>query len=98
MKTITKVDPLTTGKVFAVTLGLWQLIVGILLLLQIPKLLPPQFATLMGLSLPQEPVDFFQVLLVAVFTLIIGFVLGLVLAVLYNVVASWVGGIKLDLE
>jgi hypothetical protein len=84
-KVIKRINPLQVARVTAITYGFFSLIV---LLFGIIGLFFPA---------PNKPPSYFFILIALMYP-IFGFVAGYVMSVLYNVVASWVGGIEIEVE
>ena len=92
LKTVKKVDALSLAKVEALLLGIVYLPLGIFY---------TWVAPLLGDFFPGMVFGKGGVMGIAymvVTGVVIGFLGGLVGAVLYNLIVKWVGGVKLDLE
>lgn len=90
MAIIKNVNALSLAKVQAFFLGLMGLV------LMIPFFLISLFV-LDGQS-PFAPFSFLFILLIPLFYAFMGFVMGLVMGWLYNVIAKWVGGIEVTIQ
>jgi len=88
VKTLRRIGPLSAGKVTAIILAFWGLIVGLLLALFSETL----GGTLFGWHWLVEVIGFTLAYAIG------GFVVGVVYAVLYNLVAGWFGGLKIELD
>ena len=89
MREIKKIDVWSLAKIEAIIGVILGLIIGILTFILPP--LPGQEQTLKSLGV-------YAIFLAPIIYAIIGFVSGVVIAFLYNIVAKWVGGIKIKLE
>lgn len=87
LKTIKRISPLQLGKVAAVLYGLLSLVL-------VPLIIIPQVLTKQTKAAPTITA---AIVLPIAYTLM-GFVVALVTAALYNWAVKWVGGIKIDLE
>jgi hypothetical protein len=99
-KRIKKIEPLQLGKVLAITYGLASLLIVPLGLVFVAiagvaskgqGATPPPFALFLAMGLG------FAVF-APIFYGVMGFLTGAVGAFLYNLVASWVGGIQIEVE
>jgi hypothetical protein len=96
IQTIKSVDPLSFGKIYGATLALFGLLVGGLL-----TLISLTLGGLMGEYGRGIISGFFGAAAIVVLPIlygVIGFIVGLVGAFIYNIVARVVGGIKIDLS
>ena len=88
MKELKRIGPLSLGKIFGMVGAVFGVIVGLVLAL---------FSGALG-----EPFLgdnwFVQVILVTIFYAIVSFVGGVIYAALYNLVAGWVGGVRIELD
>lgn len=88
MKELKRIGPLSLGKIFGMVGAIFGVIVGLVLAL---------FSGALG-----EPFWgdnwFVQVILVTIFYAIVSFVGGVIYAALYNLVAGWVGGVRIELD
>ena len=88
MKELKRIGPLSLGKIFGMVGAIFGVIVGLVLAL---------FSGALG-----EPFLgdnwFVQVILVTIFYAIVSFVGGVIYAALYNLVAGWVGGVRIELD
>ncbi len=95
MKTsLERIDPLSTGKIIAVIFAIIQLVESVFLLAM------PQTA-LMSTNMMAQGVSSLGVASIVVFPilgLIFGFIIGAVVAIVYNFLASLLGGIKLEFK
>ncbi len=91
MKTITKVGVMSVAKIQAIVMGVLYLILGILA------------TTLAGMS-PESvaglgiPTGVSGIVRLTIEGLITGFLVGAVIALLYNVIAPKVGGVQIELK
>lgn len=98
MKEIVKIEILSLGKVFAICFAIAGLLIGLFIGLigaSIGSILLAQS----GFEWPIGPV--FGILAMFAFPIlygIMGFVAGILGAVIYNLVAKWVGGIEIELK
>ena len=89
-----RIAPLSLGKLAAVLYGIGGLIVAAAVLV----------ASAAGLSLggrdalPMGVAGLLGAVLVPVFYALLGFIAGLIAALLYNLVARWFGGIEFEVE
>lgn len=89
-----RIAPLSLGKVAAVLYGIGGLLVAAVVLV----------ASAAGLSLggrdvlPMGVAGLLGAMLLPVFYALLGFVFGLIAAVIYNLVARWTGGIEFEVE
>ncbi len=98
MKEITKIEILSMGKVHALILAFLGLIIG--LLVGLIGAVVGSFAAAYG-GIPAFLGAGFGILAIIVFPImygILGFLGGIIVAVLYNLVARWVGGIEIELK
>ena len=91
---IKRISPLQLGKMLA-------LLYGIIGLLAIPFLL--FFSTLMAQLPPEQRGPLMAMgagaaLFAPILYAVVGFIIGVIGAVIYNVVAKWVGGIEVEVE
>lgn len=96
MKTLKKIDVLSVGKIYAVLMALVQLIVGVLLLVAGDTLAP--YLGSMGVPAGNAANPAMVLVMGVVGGLVGGFIAGVVGAFLYNLVAKYVGGIKVQLD
>lgn len=97
IQTIKSVDPLSFGKIYGATLAFFGLLVGAIITLISLTLGGMMGEYGRGMFIP----GFFGVAAIIVLPIlygVIGFIVGLVGAFIYNVVARIVGGIKIDLS
>ena len=99
MKELKHIDVLSLAKVSAVLSAIWGFIAA---LLSLPFLAyGAQMASLAGAAATPIPlmagIGVLIIVVMPILMAIMGFVMGAVGAFLYNVVAGWVGGVKLDL-
>ena len=93
---VRRVGPLSCAKVMGMLYALMGLIFGACISLFsfigsafAPKELPGGFGILFGVG---------AIIALPIFYGILGFITSLIGAVLYNVVASWVGGVEMDVQ
>lgn len=93
--TITRVDPMSLAKVFAV------LYAGLLFLFALPM----GCLGMMGSAMSDSPYGaafggfgLASIITLPLFGAIAGFIGGLIQALLYNVVAGWVGGVQVEVD
>ncbi|HLC67553.1 MAG TPA: hypothetical protein VJI12_01590 [archaeon] len=79
-----RIDPLSAAKVEAVILAIFGFIVGIGM---------TAFSSMMGF-----PYGAISIVILPIMYGVVGFVVGAIGAVVYNAIAGWIGGIKLDFE
>ncbi|MDE1833724.1 MAG: hypothetical protein KGH64_00140 [Candidatus Micrarchaeota archaeon] len=99
MKTTLKsIDPVSAGKISALTFAIIQLVETILLLIA-----PPLYT----MSIRGSPnmmvqgvssLGLVSIIVFPILGLIFGFIIGAVLAIVYNFLASLIGGIKLEMK
>ena len=101
MATVTRIKriaPLQFGKVLAVLYGLLSLIIVpfYTMFLALASFAPPQ----RGGGAPTIMLGFgvIMILILPVFYACMGFIFGVISAFIYNLVASWIGGIEIELE
>jgi hypothetical protein len=91
-KRLTRVAPLQLGKVLAVLYGFFSLLVVPFVVL----------ASLLGAKAghhnPAFPANIILVVLIPILYAVLGFVGGVIAAAIYNLVASWTGGIEFSFE
>ncbi|MBS1266800.1 MAG: hypothetical protein MAG795_00769 [Candidatus Woesearchaeota archaeon] len=97
MNVIKKIGVMSLGKVFAVLYAILGLIVGVFMTLfsLIGAAVGMQESTSM---LGGAIVGIFSIILVPIIYGAMGFVSGLIMALLYNLVASWVGGLEVEIN
>ncbi len=88
MREIKKIDVMSLAKVQAIIGGILGLILGIFTLIA-PTIQGQEQLKELGPSV---------IIIAPILYAIVGFVSGLVIAFLYNLVRKWVGGIKIDIE
>lgn len=86
-----RIKVLSLAKVYTVLMALIGLFTGIYY-----AILGISFGVSQGFS--GAGLALFNIIVTPVYFGILGFVAGVILALLYNIVARWVGGIELDLE
>ncbi len=93
MKVLKKIDLLSAGGVFALIGVIWGLVTALL------AIALGSFATsvLPGIG-ATVGVGLISIIVFPVTYGIIGFMSGIISALLYNIVANWIGGIKIDLK
>ena len=93
MKEITRMDVLSVGKIYAVTLAIIGFIAGIIVAAVGTTVgtfhRPGMFGAGFGIA---------SIIILPVIYAIIGFITGIIGAALYNLVARWVGGIQIELK
>ncbi len=93
MKEITKMEVLSVGKVYALTLAIVGFVAGIFVAIIGSAVStftrPGMFGTGFGIA---------SIILLPVIYGIIGFIAGIIGAAIYNLVAKWVGGIEIELK
>ena len=94
-QTVTRIDPVSVGKVYAVTLAAIILIFGIPIAI-IVGLFSMLVSPIAGIT-ALVGIIIFAVILAAVYAAM-GFIFGALGAFIYNVAAGKVGGVKIDLE
>lgn len=93
MKTITKIDVMSTAKIMAVMVGLLNLIGAILI--NIAVAMYPNVLQEVAMALQPGVIEAVKYVLSG---LIGGFILGAIVAYLYNIVAPKMGGIKIEIK
>lgn len=95
MKEIKKIDTLSTGKVFGILYAFIGLIFGLFI----------TFFSLIGLAISPDSSGLIAILfgvgailLLPLFYGVLGFITGLISALLYNIVVKFVGGIKIEIS
>ena len=86
-----RIKVLSLGKVYTVLMAIIGLFTGIYY-----AVLGISFGVRQGFS--GAWLALFNIIITPVYFAIIGFVIGVICALLYNIVAKWVGGIKLEFE
>jgi hypothetical protein len=93
MKEITRMDVLSVGKIYAVTLAILGFILGIFV-----ALIGSAAATFHRPGMFGAGFGIASIIIFPVIYAIIGFIAGIIGAALYNLVAKWVGGIQIELK
>ena len=92
MSTIKRIAPLSLAKLQGVLLGLMGLIVVVPLLL-----LSFIFPVDPGMEEGVLPSLWFFILIPVIYA-VMGFIMGLITALLYNLVSQWIGGLEITIE
>ena len=92
---IKKIGVLSLGKISAVLYAIIGLIFGVFM----------AFVSLAGAAFSQSTTGMFgmvfgvgAIVLLPIFYGVMGFVVGLLTALLYNLIANWIGGLELEIE
>lgn len=88
MKEIKRVGPVSVGKILGVIGAVVGVIVGLILAL---------FSDALGGAFLGGN-WFVQLIVLIVFYALVSFVTGVIYAVIYNLVAGWIGGIQIELD
>lgn len=95
MKTIKKIDPMSLAKIYAITTAISGFIVGLIVAASsgMAGMVPgmENVGLMAGLGL-------ISIVALPVLYGIMGFIVGLIGAFIYNIVAGYVGGVKIELE
>jgi hypothetical protein len=92
MTKIKKISPLSLAKIQGILFGLMGLVFVVPFLFL--SFIFPIDSSLEGSSFP----SFWFFFLVPVLYAVMGFIMGFITALLYNVVAKWVGGLEITIE
>lgn len=93
MKEITKMEVLSVGKVYALSMAFLGFIAGIFV-----ALITTAFNTYERGGMLGPNLGYASVILFPVFYAIIGFIAGIIGAAIYNLIARLVGGIEIELK
>lgn len=93
MKEITKMDVLSVGKVNALVLAILGFIIGLIF-----AVIGAGASSLAGGGLMGSGFGIASIILFPIIYGILGFIVGIISAAIYNLVAKWVGGIKIELK
>ena len=98
MKEIKKIDVLSAGKIVGILYALMGLIIGVFITLFLLIGLP-SYSEITGLSGVLFGLIFGvgSIIFLPIFYGIFGFITGLIIALLYNFIVKFVGGIKIEL-
>ncbi len=102
-RTLKRISPLPLAKIFAALHGLGSLIfVPFFLLITLISFMAPKFSGSQGapaaLGIIELLIPLVLMILLPVFYALMGFVVGLIGALIYNLVAKWLGGIEVEVE
>jgi hypothetical protein len=89
--TLKRIDPLTTAKLEALLMGIFGLIIGF-----VYGIFGAAFGAIGGSALIGAGIGIAAIILLPIMYAVIGFLAGLIGAALYNLVAGWIGGIKME--
>lgn len=92
MKEIKRMDVLSVGKIYAITMAIIGFIGGIIIAL-VGSAATFGRPGMLGAGFGVASIIIFPILYG-----ILGFIIGIIGAAIYNLVAGWVGGIKIDLK
>lgn len=95
---IRSVDPLQYAFVLGVLEALLGLVIGVIFWLTFAttaRSIPNAGASGLGFMMAAGPL---LIVMAPIFYGILGFIVGLIVAVIYNIVAKWTGGIQMTLE
>ncbi len=93
LREIKRIDPFSLGKIYGLTGAVVGLVIGILLSI-VHMIVGAAAGEIAALSSLFGGMAF---LLVPIFYGIVGFLGGIIAGIIYNICASWVGGIKIEL-
>ncbi len=101
MKILTKIDPISTAKIFALIWTVSSFIMGVFVVgtSSFLSAFSNQFFTQMGFDVSVYLLyGWTAVITMPIIQGIVGFIIGLVIAWTYNYTAKWVGEIKIELK
>lgn len=90
--TITKVNPISLGKIIAIIYGVLGLVFGFFAILFLLTLFVAPIATMEILSI------LMVLLLIPLMNVIIGFITGVIIALIFNFISRYTGGLELEME
>ena len=95
MVKITKVDPFSLAKILGILYAFFGLIIGILmsLFMVVPSSMMGSAGGFSGLLMGLG-----VIITVPVFYGIMGFISGIIMAIPYNIIANWIGGLEVEVE
>ena len=93
---ITKIGILSAAKIQGITLGLFGLLAGIVMM--IISLIASAFMGSMGNNTAGIGIGLGMAIIIPLLYGAIGFIGGAIGAFIYNLAAKWVGGLEIDLE
>ena len=93
MKEIRRMDVLSVGKIYALALANIGFIAGIII-----ALIGSAVATFQRPGMWGAGLGIASIIILPIVYAIFGFLLGIIGAALYNLIAKWVGGIKIELK
>jgi hypothetical protein len=96
MVKIKKIGILSLGKILGILYALLGLILGAFITLF--ALITPAFSSTSAPGMFGALFGVGAIILLPIFYGVMGFVMGLIMALLYNLVASWVGGLEVETE
>ncbi|HJX70701.1 MAG TPA: DUF3566 domain-containing protein [Bacteroidales bacterium] len=93
MKEIKRMDVLSVGKIYALTMAIIGFIAGIII-----ALIGGAITTFDRPGMWGAGLGIASIIILPIVYAIFGFLLGIIGAALYNLIAKWVGGIKIELK